>query len=302
MNAYQQIGPTSYPSLKKQLKGPNIVVAPGCYDAFSAMLVANAGFTCAYVTGASIAYTRLGAPDIGLVSMTEVANVVSLIRERNEIPMIVDGDTGYGNALNTRRTVRLFEQSGANAIQLEDQTFPKRCGHLKGKTVISAAEMVGKLKAAVDSRRSDEFLIMARTDAIGVEGYDAAVERAERYLEAGADMLFIEAPENDQQQRDMCKRFKGRAPLLANMVEGGATPLKSTKELQEIGYGIAIFPGGLFRAMSYAAIRYYEALKRDGITDAVRDRMYDFQEMNKILGTDDWLAQGAQYDAKNFEK
>jgi 2-methylisocitrate lyase-like PEP mutase family enzyme len=233
--------------------------------------------------------------------MNEVAQTVSLISERVEIPLVVDGDTGYGNALNVRRTVRLFESSGAAAIQLEDQTFPKRCGHLKGKSVVPTAEMVGKIKAACDARRSDDFLIVARTDAIAVNGYSDAIERAERFVEAGADVLFIEAPETEQQQRDMCARFKGRAPLLANMVEGGATPLKNAKELQALGYGLVIFPGGLFRAYSHMATEYFATLKRDGTTNAFRNRMYDFKQINELLETDRVLAQGAQYDAKNFE-
>ncbi|MSO65068.1 MAG: oxaloacetate decarboxylase [Alphaproteobacteria bacterium] len=290
-----------YIPLKRQLQGPGIVVAPGCFDAFSAMMVARAGFSVAYVTGASIAYTRLGMPDIGLVSMNEVAQTVSLISERVEIPLIVDGDTGYGNALNVRRTVRLFETSGAAAIQLEDQTFPKRCGHLKGKTVVPTGEMVGKIKAAVDARRSSDFLIVARTDAIAVNGFADAIDRAERFVEAGADVLFIEAPETEQQQRDMCQRFKGRAPLLANMVEGGATPLKTAGELQDLGYGLVIFPGGLFRAYSHMAGEYLATLKRDGTTNAFRNRMFDFKQINELLGTDDVLAMGATYDAKNFQ-
>ena len=290
-----------YPTLKDQLAGDEIIIAPGCFDAFSAMMVQQAGFSVGYITGASIAYTRLGRPDIGLVSMNEVAMTVSLIAERVEIPLIVDGHTGWGNAINTQRTVRLFEASGATAIQLEDQTFPKRCGHLKGKSLIPAAEMVGKIKAAADARRSDDFLIIGRTDAIAVEGYDKAIERAERYVEAGADILFIEAPESEDQQRDMCARFKGRVPLLANMVEGGSTPLKTAADLQELGYSIVIFPGGLFRAYSLLAGEYFASLKKHGTTNAFRNRMYDLKQINDLLGTDEILKNGAQYDAANFE-
>ena len=290
-----------YPSLKDQLAADDIIIAPGCFDAFSAMMVQQAGFSVAYITGASIAYTRLGMPDIGLVSMYEVATTVSLISERVNLPLIVDGDTGWGNAINTQRTVRLFEASGATAIQLEDQTFPKRCGHLKGKSLISTGEMVGKIKAAADARRSDDFLIIGRTDAIAVEGYDKAIERAERYVEAGADILFVEAPENEDQQRDMCARFKGRAPLLANMVEGGSTPVTDAKALKELGYSIVIFPGGLFRAYSLLAGEYFASLKKHGSTNAFRNRMYDFKQINELLETENILNNAAQYDAANFE-
>jgi len=290
-----------YPTLKEQLAGDEIIIAPGCFDAFSAMMVQQAGFSVGYITGASIAYTRLGMPDIGLVSMNEVATTISLIDERVDIPLIVDGDTGWGNAINTQRTVKLFEASGATAIQLEDQTFPKRCGHLKGKSLIGAAEMVGKIKAAADARRSDDFLIIGRTDAIAVEGYEAALDRAEAYVEAGADILFIEAPESEDQQRDMCARFKGRVPLLANMVEGGSTPIGSAQDLQDMGYSIVIFPGGLFRAYSLLAGEYFASLKKHGTTNAFRNRMYDLTQINELLGTDDILKNAAQYDAANFE-
>ena len=177
---------TNTTALRELLRGPEILIAPGIYDAFGALMVERADFPAAYLSGASIAYTRYGRPDLGLVGMDEVANVLSAIGERVQIPLIVDADTGYGNALNVIRTVKLFERNGAAVIQLEDQSLPKRCGHLSGKTLVSAAEMVGKIKAAVDARRSQDTLIMARTDAIAVEGLDAALERAERYHEAGA--------------------------------------------------------------------------------------------------------------------
>ena len=198
--------------LRQQIAASEIVIAPGVFDAFSAMMAAKAGFSAVYVTGASIAYTRLGRPDIGLVSMNEVAEVIGLVRERIDLPMIVDADTGYGNALNVQRTVRLFERNGANAIQLEDQTLPKRCGHLAGKTLVSTAEMVGKIHAACDARANDATMIIARTDAIAVEGFEAALERAESYREAGADLLFIEAPQNHDQMTALNARFAGRAP------------------------------------------------------------------------------------------
>ncbi len=281
--------------LKARLAGDSALLAPGIYDALSAALAEEAGFEAAYLSGASIAYTLLGRPDIGLVSMTEVADVMARIRERVALPVIIDADTGFGNALNTERTVRVFERAGASVIQLEDQSFPKRCGHLKDKSLISAQEMAGKIKAAVDTR--DRALIMARTDAIAVEGFEAAVERAERYLEAGADILFIEAPESRAQMDAICARFAGRAPLLANMVEGGKTPLASTAELSAIGYRIVIFPGGLVRALSFATRDYFASLKQHGTTEPFRNRMFDFQGLNAMLGTDAMLARGKQYEA-----
>src|SRR5271169_649544 len=181
-------------TLAVRLAHPPILIAPGVYDALTALIAARAGFEALYVSGAGIAYSRLGRPDIGLVSMNEVVQTVTLIRDRVDAHLIVDADTGYGNALNVERTVRLLERAGANAIQLEDQDFPKRCGHLDGKAVIPAQEMAGKLKAAVDARHSAETLIIARTDAIAVEGFDRAMARAALFLEAGADVLFIEAP------------------------------------------------------------------------------------------------------------
>jgi 2-methylisocitrate lyase-like PEP mutase family enzyme len=185
---------TQQDTLRSLLSKPPIVVAPGIYDPLTALIATHAGFRSLYISGAAIAYTRLGRPDIGLVSISEVVETVSLIRDRVDINLIVDADTGYGNALNVERTVRLLERAGANAIQIEDQGFPKRCGHLDGKTLISAVDMAGKINAAVAARHSKDTLIIARTDAVAVEGFDRAVERALLYREAGADVLFVEAP------------------------------------------------------------------------------------------------------------
>lgn len=196
--------------LRQLINNKEILVAPGGYDALSASLIEKGGFNAMYLSGASIAYTRFGRPDIGLVSMSEVADTISVIRERTDLPMIVDGDTGFGNAINVQRTVKLFERCGASAIQLEDQQMPKRCGHLKGKSLVSKEEMVGKVKAAVDARSNPDTMIIARTDAIAVEGFDAAVDRAMAYYEAGADMLFIEAPENLEQMHTINRIFKDK--------------------------------------------------------------------------------------------
>ncbi|MDR5905760.1 oxaloacetate decarboxylase [Franzmannia qiaohouensis] len=274
------------------------VVAPGVYDPFTANLAAQAGFECVYLSGASLAYTQLGRPDLGLVTMTEVADSIAAIRDRVDIGLVVDADTGYGNALNVQRTVRVFERSGASAIQLEDQTFPKRCGHLSGKTLISGDEMVGKIQAACDARQSSATQIIARTDAIAVEGVEAAMERAERYLAAGADVLFIEAPQSRQQQLMITERFQQRVPLLANMVEGGLTPAGSADELADLGFKLVIFPGGLARAVIRQVSAYFESLKQHGSTEPFRDRMAAFDELNNAIGLPEMLATAERYAAR----
>lgn len=283
-------------TLRQRLTQPGLVLAPGVYDALSALLVEQAGFEAAYLSGASIAYTRLGRPDIGLVSASEVANVVENIRERTALPLIVDADTGFGNALNVMRTVKTFERAGASALQLEDQTLPKRCGHLDGKTLVTTDEMTGKIRAALDARASSETLIIARTDAVAVEGLEPALERAERYLEAGADVLFIEALRDAGQMQQALKRFAGRAPLLANMVEGGKTPILAASELERLGYRIAIFPGGTVRALASALRDYFSSLKTHGTTTPYRERMLDFDRLNEVIGTPQMLDLGKRYD------
>ncbi|MEM7269682.1 MAG: isocitrate lyase/phosphoenolpyruvate mutase family protein [Pseudomonadota bacterium] len=282
-------------SLKSRLGALEIVVAPGVYDALSALLAQQAGAEAAYLSGASIAYTRFGRPDIGLVTMTEVAEVAAAITDRIDIPLIVDADNGFGNALNVQRTVRVFERAGAAALQLEDQTLPKRCGHLSGKTLISKEEMAGKIRAAVDAR--SEALIIARTDAIAVEGFESALDRAEAYREAGADVLFIEAPRDLDEMRAFTARFPD-TPLLANMVEGGKTPLLSAGELQALGFSIVIFPGGAVRFLAAAGAEYYGSLVATGSNKAMANRMHDFGGLNDVIGTDEMLALGKTYEGE----
>ncbi|VCU68745.1 2,3-dimethylmalate lyase [Pigmentiphaga humi] len=281
--------------LRARLARPGILLAPGVYDAFSALIAEQAGFEALYLSGASIAYTRLGRSDVGLTTYTEVADVLARIAERVRIPVIVDADTGFGNALNVMRTVRGFEAAGAAMIQLEDQTFPKRCGHLDGKGVVPAAEMVGKLRAALDARARPSTLVLARTDAVAVEGLEAALDRAEQYLEAGADALFIEALRTPEQMQAACRRFAGRVPLLANMVEGGKTPIQSAAQLQEHGFGIAIFPGGTARAVAHTLRGYYASLREHGTTAPWRDAMLDFDALNDLIGTPALMALGKKY-------
>lgn len=284
-------------TLKQRLQGTGIVTAPGVYDAFSALLVEQAGFQAAYLSGASIAYTRLGRPDIGFLSLEDVASVTRNIRERcPSLPLIVDADTGFGNALNVMQTVRVLERAGATAIQLEDQAMPKRCGHLDGKTVIGAAEMAGKIRAACDARRDENTLIIARTDAVAVEGMEAALARAEQYAEAGADVLFVEALRSREDMTAAIARLGGRAPLLANMVEGGKTPVLPAAELEEIGFRIVIFPGGTVRALSFALRDYLASLHANGTTTPYLDKMLSFQALNSVIGTPEMLALGKQYE------
>jgi len=288
------MNPTTF---KQRLQSPTPVLAPGVYDALTALVAEQAGFEALYLSGASIAYTRLGRSDVGLTTATEVADTLARITERVALPVIVDADTGFGNALNTQRTVRAFERAGAAMVQLEDQTFPKRCGHLDGKGVIPVAEMCGKLRAALDARHFSDTLILARTDAVAVEGLDAALERAEAYLACGVDAIFVEAVRSPEQMNAACSRFASRIPMLANMVEGGKTPITAADELGRIGYRIVIFPGGTARAVAHTLQRYYASLHQHQTTSPERERMLDFDQLNALIGTPELLATGKRYDA-----
>jgi 2-methylisocitrate lyase-like PEP mutase family enzyme len=283
-------------AFRQSLALGKIVVAPGCYDALTALMIEQAGFPAAYVSGGSIAYTHFGSPDIGLVSMSEVADVVGRIRERVALPLVVDVDTGFGNALNVQRTVKVFAARGASAIQLEDQTMPKRCGHLAEKRLVPKGEMVGKIKAALDARVGAEPYLIARTDAIAVEGFEPALDRAEAYLEAGAEMLFIEAPRSEAELAAVARRFKGRVPLMANMVEGGSTPITGAGQLEELGFSFVIFPGGTVRAIATVLAEYFASLKTHGTTAPFRHRMLDFKQLNALIGTPEMLERGRRYE------
>ncbi len=283
-------------TLKQRLAQPQALLAPGVYDALSALVAEQAGFEALYLSGASIAYTRLGRSDVGLTTYSEVADTLARITERVVTPVIVDADTGFGNALNVQRTVRGFERAGAAMVQLEDQTFPKRCGHLDGKAVVPSAEMCGKLHAALDARHSSNTLVLARTDALAVEGLDAALDRAEAYLACGVDALFIEALRTPAQMQAACTRFAHRVPLLANMVEGGQTPISSAAELAQRGFRIVIFPGGTARVVAHALTGYYGSLKAHGSTAPWREQMLDFDGLNAVIGTPELLAQGRRYE------
>lgn len=278
--------------LRERLTRPEIVVAPGVHDALAARIAERAGFEALYFTGAGFSYTHLGAPDIGLVSLTETVWRLGAIAEATSLPVIADGDTGYGNALNIGRTVREFERAGAAAIQLEDQTFPKRCGHLTGKTMISAVEMAGKIRAAADARRSG-MLVIARTDAREVEGLGTALERAQRYKDAGADVLFVEAPQSLEELASVPKRLP--PPVMANMVEGGVTPMATARDLQAMGYRLVIFPGAAVRISAAAIMRLMAGLKENGTTEGLRDQMLSFDELNDLVGLADYQQREERY-------
>ena len=285
-------------TLRSRLQKKEILIAPGVYDGLTAILAEQAGFEALYLGGAAVAYTRLGCPDIGLSTASEMVDTMVLIADRSSLPVIIDADTGFGNALNAQRTMRLYERAGASALQLEDQTYPKRCGHLSYKSLISKQEMIGKVAAMSDARASEETLIIARTDAVAVEGFNAAIDRAGAYLEAGADVLFIEAPNTEEQLIEISKEFGSKVPLLVNMVEGGTTPISSAEHLEELGFSIVIFPGGIVRAIARTAQTYYNSLYENGSNKLFSGKMFDFKGLNNILGTKDMLSKGEKYDPK----
>lgn len=281
-------------ALRRLLEGEGLVLAPGVYDGLSARLARAAGFAAAYATGGGVARS-MGYPDLGLLSLTEVTDRLALIVEHAGVPVIADADTGYGNALNVRRTVREFERAGVAALHLEDQAFPKRCGHYDDKAVISTAEMAQKLRAARDAAQDPDLVIIARTDAIAVEGLDAAIDRARAYSAAGADVLFVEAPVSEAQIETIARSLPG--PTLINMFEGGKTPLVPLPRLEAFGYRIVIVPSDLQRAAIRAMQEVLAVLRRDGNTRAVADRMATFEEREAVVGTREYLAAGRRYQA-----
>ena len=272
------------------------LLAPGIYDALSGLVAEQSGARAVYLSGASIAYTRFGRSDVGLVSVSEVHDTLAAVTDRIKIPVIVDADTGFGNALNVQRTIRNFERAGAAAIQIEDQSFPKRCGHLDGKVLIKRDEMIGKVKAAVDSRKTSDTLIIARTDARAVEGLQEAIDRAHAYQEAGADILFIEAPRSFDEMKIIRKSFHIDIPLLANMVEGGKTPVKTANDMKKLGFNIVIFPGGAVRAATFQLQEYYAGLLKNGSNSEFSKKMHDFDSLNAVIGTPELLKIGKKYE------
>jgi 2-methylisocitrate lyase-like PEP mutase family enzyme len=278
--------------LRQMVTSGDVVVAPGVYDGLSARLAARAGFLAIYATGGGIARS-MGYPDLGLLSPSEIVDRLANIVEQAGVPVIADADTGYGNALNVRRAVREFERAGVAAFHLEDQTFPKRCGHYDDKAVVPTAEMVQKLRAARDALADPDLLLIARTDALAVEGFDAAIERAHAYEAAGADVIFVEAPTTEAEIEAIARRVT--APKLINMFQGGKTPLVPLAKLRELGYRIVIIPSDLQRAAIRAMEDTLGAIARDGNSAAVADRMASFKERESAVDTSTWLELDRRY-------
>jgi 2-methylisocitrate lyase-like PEP mutase family enzyme len=283
--------------LRSMLRPGAALLLPGVADALAARIVADQGFPAAYVTGAGIANTILGVPDIGLVTVTELAQQVAAIRDAFPGPLVVDADTGFGNAVNMVRTVKLLERAGADALQIEDQVFPKRCGHFAGKQVIPTAEMVEKVKAAVETRRDPDLLIIARTDAIAAESYDAALGRADAYRAAGADVTFVEAPTSLEQIADIPRRLPW--PQLINIVLGGKTPELPNERLKELGYAGVIYANVALQAAVKGMQAALGELRRKGhMGDAATSMVADFSERQRLVHKDEFDALERKYVEK----
>lgn len=268
--------------LKKQIQLNKILIAPGVFDGLSALLAKQAGFSLLYASGGAIARS-CGYPDIGLLTMTEVCATLSHLVNVTGLPIIADADTGFGNAINTQRTVQAYERIGVAGLHLEDQTFPKRCGHLNDKSLISTDEMCQKINVARTSLQDPDFILIARTDAIAVEGFEKAIERALAYKDAGADMIFVEAPETLEQIEQIANQIPG--PKLINMFHGGKTPVVSVEKLQSLGYNVVIIPSDLQRAAIKAMQTTLNTLYRDGNSEAITEQMTSFKERELIVET-----------------
>lgn len=280
-------------ALRASLAGPGIVVAPGAFDGITARLVETAGFPAVYVTGSGISMSMLGAPDVGLMSYAEVEERVRQIADIVDIPVIADADTGYGGPLNVIRSVRGLERAGVSAIQIEDQEWPKKCGHEAGRRLVDVAEMVGRIKAAVDARVDPDLVIIARTDARTEEGIEEALDRACHFAEAGADVLFVESPESEDEMRRINERLS--MPTMANIVEGGRTPVVPVPRLEALGYRLVIFPNSLTRLVARMGQRLLAELKHTGTTVGMRDAMMEHGELWKLFEYDLWLEVEARY-------
>jgi carboxyvinyl-carboxyphosphonate phosphorylmutase len=280
--------------LRALLRGPEPVLAPGAYDALSARIVAEAGFPVVYMTGYGTSAGLLGRPDVGLLSSAEMVDNARRIVMAVDRPVIADADTGYGNALNARRTVQAYENAGVAGIHIEDQVAPKKCGHMEqGKQLISADEMAQKLRAAVDARRDPDFLIIARTDARAVEGVAAAIERGRRYQESGADMIFVEAPQSEAEIEAVAHAFD--VPLLFNWADSGRSPLLPVERLRDLGYKLIIYPVSTLFAATKAMMGVVEEIRRSGTTHAYQDRMIQFADFNRFIGLREVLEQEKEY-------
>jgi len=268
--------------LRKLIYDPEILVMPGAHDALSATIVEQAGFKAISLGGAACSICWLGKPDVGLVTLTEMTNHIRNIAEAVDVPVFADGDTGHGNATNVIRTAREFEKAGAAGFFIEDQDAPKRCGHREGKKVIPTNEMIAKIKAAVDARIDEDLVIMARTDALAVYGMEEAIERVHRYREAGADMILVDALTTKEEMLRLNREVN--IPTMATQVEGGRTPICTTKELEAMGFAAVVYPGSSFFAAAYGIKKVMEEICRKGTTTGFADRMITFEEIDAIVG------------------
>ena len=278
---------------KHLLSQKRALTLPGAANAMFARVVEDLGFEACYVSGAGIANMHLGAPDIGLTTLTEIANAVSAISDAIKLPLMVDGDTGFGNAVNMHRTIKVLERAGAAAIQIEDQVFPKKCGHFNGKEVIPCAEMVAKIKAAVDARTNADFQIIARTDARAIEGIDKAIERAHAFIEAGADATFVEAPLDFDEMARIARELP--VPQIANIVFGGRTPDPGRDRLAQMGFGGVLYANASLQAALRAAYQVLGSLKEHGSLDLVADKLASFEERQSVVNKPAWDAMEARY-------
>ncbi|MFW8565053.1 isocitrate lyase/PEP mutase family protein [Orrella sp. 11846] len=275
------------------ITGKKLVMAPGCFDCLTAKLIEKSGFNIAYITGSGVSMSALGAPDMGVISFSEVVERAYRIADSVSIPVICDADTGYGGPINIIRTVREFERAGVSAIQIEDQAWPKKCGHEPGRKLVEPDEMINRIKAAVDTRLDDNFLIIARTDARTSLGLEAAIERAQLYSEAGADVLFVESPESEIEMQQINKMLA--TPTLANLVEGGRTPILNAKRLEEIGYRLAIYPNSLTRLIAFQSLAMLRALQENGTTKNMADQMLNHRELWDLFDYPEWVALEEKY-------
>jgi carboxyvinyl-carboxyphosphonate phosphorylmutase len=268
--------------LKKLILAEDILVMPGAHDALSAKIIEQVGFKAVTMGGYAASAASLAKPDVSLLTLTEYVHIVRNIVEAVDLPLFVDGDTGHGNVTNVQRTVRVFENAGVAGLFIEDQVYPKRCGHMEGKQIISTEEMVAKIKAAVDARVDQDLVIMARTDAVAISGIDAAIERANRYAEAGADLIFVEAPTSREDMLRSNREIK--APTNAIQIEGGKTPLLTVKELEELGFNVVVYPNVTVYATAWALMGLWEGLKKNGSTKQWLDKIIPFDEFNALVG------------------
>lgn len=278
---------------KNYILEKEILVLPVVHDALCAKIAEQAGFKAISVAGYSNSAALLGKPDVSLLTLTEMVDCASRISDAVNIPVFADGDTGHGNVTNVIRTVELFEKAGVAGLFIEDQIEPKRCGHMSGKQIVPPEEMIAKVEAAISARRDPDLVIMARTDAIAVNGIDDAIRRAQLYRKAGADLIFVEAPESVEQMKRITSEID--APTVANMIPGGKTPLLTAKELEEIGYSVVVYATANTYAIARAAKDFFECLKREGITTGFEDRLIEFEEFNNLVGLPEIRATEKKY-------